>query len=583
MSIRTQSRRGGQILAGTVTAVLLLIGLAVQHIRVGGAVDSRNDVVSGFTADIMPPPLYVVEPMLKARQAADDPAHLAQNRADLAALEKQYRASLVRWTANDVDPALADELRGAAAKEADAFWREVSTALLPALERGDTAAADASTQRLDDIFKRQRSAIVQLTEHALSARDALVATSTSTVWVLLSVMALAGLATVGLILTAMRLLGRHVLDPLAGTADVMSAMAAGDLDAGRTSTHRSDEIGDMTRAIEVFRSAAQAQRNDAEKQARVVATMDTALGELANGNLVHRIEPAFPAEYEGLRGAYNAAATQLDRVIARVGGSAANVNNGAAEIRSASADLATRNQSQAASVEESSAAMRHVASLVSGTATRTREVEEEIGLATQDAQAGGALVNEAMTAMGAIERSSQEIDRIVSLIDGIAFQTNLLALNAGVEAARAGEAGRGFAVVATEVRALAQRSADAASEIRTLIATSSREVAGGVSLVSSTGEAIAAMVGRVERLTTLVSEIAQATQGQSASLEQVSASVSGMDSMTQRNAALVEETAAAARSLAEEAGTLASAVTTFRTSASTSAHSAYPQPRALAA
>ena len=315
----------------------------------------------------------------------------------------------------------------------------------------------------------------------------------------------------------------------------------------------------------------------------MVATMDTALGELAKGNLVHRIEPAFPAEYEGLRGAYNAAATQLDRVIARVGGSAANVNNGAAEIRSASADLATRNQSQAASVEESSAAMRHVASLVSGTATRTREVEAEIGLATQDAEAGGALVGEAMAAMGTIERSSQEIDRIVSLIDGIAFQTNLLALNAGVEAARAGEAGRGFAVVATEVRALAQRSADAASEIRTLIATSSREVAGGVSLVSSTGEAIAAMVGRVGKLATLVSEIAQATQGQSASLEQVSASVSGMDSMTQRNAALVEETAAAARSLAEEAGSLAGAVATFRTSASTSAQSASLQPRALAA
>lgn len=579
MSIRSQSRRGGLALAGAVTVVLLLIGLAVQHIRVGGTVQNRIDLITGFTADILPPPLYIVEPALKARQAIDDPAHLAQNRAELAELEKQYRASLARWTGDNVDPALAGELRTSVAREADAFWQEVNQTLIPALERGDMTAAEASKRSLDAIFARERAAILLLTEHATAARDTLVSSSAATVWTLLAIMALAGLATVGLILAAMRLLGRHVLDPLASTAAVMSGMAAGDLEAGRREVHRADEIGDMTRAIEVFRSAAIAQREDAEKQARVVATMGTALGQLAEGDLVHRIEPAFPAEYEALRAAYNDAAGRLDSVIARVGGSAASVNSGAAEIRSAAADLATRNQSQAASVEESSAAMKQVAGLVSSTASRTREVESEIGLAAQDAEAGGQMVSEAMLAMSAIERSSQEIDRIIGLIDSIAFQTNLLALNAGVEAARAGDAGKGFAVVATEVRALAQRSADAASEIRTLIATSSREVAGGVTLVSRTGEAITAMVGRVGTLATLVSEIAQATQDQSLSLDQVSIAVTGMDGMTQRNAAMVEETAAAARSLADEAGDLAAAVARFRTSARSTA----PRLHALAA
>jgi methyl-accepting chemotaxis protein len=579
MSIRIQSRRGGLALAGTVTLLLLLIGLAVQHIRVGGTVQTRIDLVTGFTADILPPPLYIVEPALKARQAIDDPSHLAQNKADLAELEKQYRASLARWTADDVDPALAGELRTAVAKEADAFWQEVNTVLLPALERGDAAGAEASKQKLDAIFARERSAILLLTEHAMASRNALTASSTTTVSVLLAVMALAGTCTVALILSAVRLLSRHVLDPLSGTADVMSAMAAGDLEAGRRSDHRSDEIGEMTRAIEVFRAAAKAQRKDAEKQALVVARMGSALGQLAEGDLVHRIEPPFPAEYEELRGAYNAAAERLDSVLARVGGTATSVSTGAAEIRSASGDLATRNQSQAASVEESSAAMKRVATLVSATANRTREVEVEIAMTSQDAEAGGSLVSEAMAAMSAIERSSQEIGRIVDLIDSIAFQTNLLALNAGVEAARAGDAGKGFAVVATEVRALAQRSADAASEIRTLIATSSREVAGGVSLVSRTGEALGAMVGRVGQLAKLMGEIALATQDQSASLDQVSATVAGMDTMTQRNAAMVEQTAAAARSLADEAGELATAVARFRTSART----APSRPRALAA
>lgn len=559
--------------------LLLLIGLAVQHIRVGGTLQNRIDDVTGFTADILPPPLYIVEPALEARQAIDDPTHLAQSRADLAELEKQYRASLAKWTADDVDPVLARELRTSVAKEADAFWQEVNTVLLPALERGDMQATEASKQKLDAIFDHERSAVLLLTEHATAARDALVSTSATTVSALLLVMTLAGAGTVALILGAVRLISRHVLDPLADTAGTMTMMAAGDLEAGHRSDHRGDEIGDMTRAIEVFRSAARMQREDAQKQELVVTRMGTALGKLAEGDLVHRIEPPFPAEYEQLRGAYNSAAERLDSVLARVGGSAISVSNGAAEIRTAASDLANRNQSQAASVEESSAAMKQVAGIVAATAARTREVESEIALATQDAQAGGALVNEAMAAMGAIERSSQEIDRIIGLIDSIAFQTNLLALNAGVEAARAGDAGRGFAVVANEVRALAQRSADAASEIRTLIATSSREVTGGVNLVGRTGAAITAMVGRVSTLSILVSEIAQATRDQSQSLDQVSASVTGMDSMTQRNAAMVEQTAAASRSLADEAGELADAVSRF----STSAQAASSRPRALAA
>ena len=575
MSIRSQSRRGGFLLAGTVTVVLLLIGLAVQHIRVGGTVQSRIDMVTGFTADILPPPLYIVEPMLKAKQAAGDPARLVQNRADLAELEKQYRASLARWTADDVDPKLAGELRDTVAKEGEAFWAEVNTVLLPALARSDMATAQDSERKLEGIFARERGAILLLTDHALATRDELVATSTSTVWMLLTVMALAGLITVGLILQAMRLLGRHVLDPLAGTAEVMSAMAAGDLSAGRRAGHRDDEIGEMTRAIEVFRAAAEAQRADAEKQAHVVQAMGSALGQLADGDLAHRVETSFSAEYEALRQAYNAAADRLDNVLSRVAGSVDSVNMGAGEIRAASSDLAERNQVQAASVEESSAAMRQVSTLVSATAARTREVEAEIGFATQDAAAGSTLVGEAMDAMSAIEQSSQQIGQIVDLIDSIAFQTNLLALNAGVEAARAGDAGRGFAVVANEVRALAQRSATAASDIRTLIATSSREVSGGVSLVSRTGEALTTMVGRVGTLADLVAEIAASAQSQSASLDQVSASVSGMDSMTQRNAAMVEETAAAARSLADEASQLAAAISQFRTSGSTASAPAY--------
>jgi len=176
-------------------------------------------------------------------------------------------------------------------------------------------------------------------------------------------------------------------------------------------------------------------------------------------------------------------------------------------------------------------------------------------------------VGDAVRAMTAIERSSQEIGQIVDLIDSIAFQTNLLALNAGVEAARAGDSGKGFAVVATEVRALAQRSADAARGIKNLIAASAREVATGVSLVGNTGDALAAIVDRTAGITTLIAEISRSSEDQANSMEHVNSAVKEIDHLTQQNVAMVEESIAAARSLADEAVTLADMVSQFHTSA----------------
>lgn len=565
MSIRTAGRNGGMALAAIVGLMLLLIGLGLQHIRVGGTVQNRIDLVTGFNADILPPPLFIVEPMLLAHQAADDRPRLSEYRAELARLEIEYRKGFTRWTADDIDPRLSGELRQGAAREADLFWSEVNGSLLPALTTGDEAAAQASETKLVAIFKRHQEAIYRLTHNAAVLRGDLIDSSTHTVWLIFGGMVFSALLIVGLLIMAVRVLTRRVLDPLAETSTVMAAMADGDLEAGRRTSHDDDEIGDMTRSIEVFRMAAIARREAAAKQAHVVSTMGSALDELAYGNLVHRIDSPFAEEYEGLRISFNATAARLDDVVSHVSSASQGVHCSAGEIRSASDDLAHRNQSQAASIEESAAAMKQVALLVFNTANRTREVQSEITLATSEAEEGGSVVGEAMAAMTAIEKSSQQIGQIVDLIDSIAFQTNLLALNAGVEAARAGDAGKGFAVVATEVRALAQRSADAASEIRKLIASSRNEVSGGVVLVSKTGSALTTMVERVGGLVGLVNEIADAAQAQATSIEEVSGAVTDMDRMTQQNAAMVEESAAAARSLASESTVLAQLVAQFRT------------------
>lgn len=356
----------------------------------------------------------------------------------------------------------------------------------------------------------------------------------------------------------------------------MGAMASGDLEAGRRSDHRDDEIGMMTRTIEVFRASAIAQREAEVKQLAVVTTLTGALDELAEGNLAHRIATPLAPEYETLRESFNQSIGRLAELMRKVSASAMSVSTGAAEIRAASDDLAQRNEQQAASLEETAAAMSQVTSIVKEIASGASDVQRTIAEAHREASDGGAVVHRAIAAMAAIEQSAQEITQIINVIDSISFQTNLLALNAGVEAARAGDAGKGFAVVANEVRALAQRSADAAKDIKVLITNSTEQVSGGVSLVGETGKLLETIVTRVGDINERIGEIATSTESQAINLQQVNVSVGDMDRMTQQNAAMVEQSTAAARSLADEANELSGMVGQFRTGGEGSAPIAFP-------
>ncbi|MBY0392317.1 MAG: methyl-accepting chemotaxis protein [Novosphingobium sp.] len=234
----------------------------------------------------------------------------------------------------------------------------------------------------------------------------------------------------------------------------------------------------------------------------------------------------------------------------------------------------------AARLEEASAAMQQVTTLVRKSTHQVAEINRAVSEANGEAANGGTVVQRAVEAMTAIQQSSQAVSQIISVIDGIAFQTNLLALNAGVEAARAGETGRGFAVVATEVRALAQRSATAAREIGELISSSTGHVERGVQLVSETGEVLRHIVGRVAEVSTLVEGITESAQRQSLMLSEVSGTVSELDRMTQQNAAMVEQSTAAARTLATVAQQLRAQTTRFQTGATKAAHARDAAPAA---
>jgi methyl-accepting chemotaxis protein len=344
----------------------------------------------------------------------------------------------------------------------------------------------------------------------------------------------------------------------------MEGLARGDLDSPVHHTGHTDCVGRMTKAMNVFRADAIAVAKYGVEQDQIVTALGKGLSRLAEGDLTAQLTETLPANAEVLRKHFNSATMALEETLSTVSHSSQSIANASGEIRAASHDLANRTELQAASIQDANRAMKDVTTLVDRNTSSVIDVNQSIADAHREATQGGRIVEDAVTAMTKIQHSSQEISQIINVIDGIAFQTNLLALNAGVEAARAGDAGKGFAVVANEVRALAQRSADAAREIKDLINTSSQHVGHGVELVGTTGKALGQIVTRVGEVSVLIQSIAESAQQQVEMLAGVSNTVVQMDTMTQQNAAMVEQSNAAAQSLADEAGRLSGDVARFR-------------------
>ena len=496
------------IVSGIVAASLLTAASLWGEHRSGGAVD-RALVAKDVTADILPPPLYLIELRLVLSQAIEGTMPAARAQAEAERLEKEYTSRVDYWTAHP-PYGLESKLLGA---QHDAARRFIASAreVLAAAARGDQAAALAGLKSADALYLQHRGGVDDTVKASTDFADAATANfeaaRTEASWTRWIVFALATALVVGLGRWARRTVWAAIGGEPATAASLANAVAQGDL---------------------------------------------TVRVPLAEGDTT------------SVMAAMQRMCMSLARVVAQVRDSSQAIASGSTQIANGNTDLSQRTEEQGSSLQQTAASMEQLSGTVRSNADTARDAAQLANSASTVATRGGKVVGEVVSTMNDISASSRKIGDIIGVIDSIAFQTNILALNAAVEAARAGEQGRGFAVVASEVRNLAQRSAEAAREIKALIGASVDKVEAGSKLVNAAGATMNDIVAQVKSVTELISQISTATAEQTAGIDAVSGAVTQLDQVTQQNGALVEQSAVAARGLNEQAQRLVGAVSMFK-------------------
>jgi len=497
------------LIASGLLASGVLTGVSLWGAARADDATQRALVSKDVTADILPPPLYLIELRLVLSQAVEGSMPLATAQAEAARLEKEYGERVAYWTAHP-PYGLQAQLLGRQ-HEAGQRFIAASRPVLEALAKGDAAAAQEALKAAHVVYAAHRAGVDDTvkvsTAFADAAQAGLEALQRELRWAQVGVFLLSAVV--------LALLGRWVRRSVwaasggepAVAADVANAVAGGDL-----SVAVPVEPGD---------------------QASVMAAMARMCASLAG-------------------------------IVSQVRASSDSMATASAQIAQGNGDLSVRTEKQAAALEETAASMEQLSAAVRHNAENAREASALARAADGAAARGGDAVQRMVVTMRDIDASARRITEIIGVIDGIAFQTNILALNAAVEAARAGEQGRGFAIVAGEVRSLAGRAGAAAKEIRGLITASAQRVQQGSGLADQAGATMGEVAAAIRRVTGIVDEISCASAEQSAGVTQVGEAVAQMDQATQANAALVEESAAAAESLRAQADELVRAVTVFR-------------------
>lgn len=585
------------VFTAALTLVFALI-LGVSNYRnnqlsIGGVSSERQGLAQDLLADASAPSASALEAYVVVLQAVKYPDQASEYFEKFKQHKQAYLAGASKWEQADIPDELRQKIVSDAQNALTGFWAVAEDKVFGPLIESGNEDVSAALQEADVTFSEYRETIEGSRSDAanyLSAIESGIAQKKSTLD-----LAYASLLVIGTLLLAasMYLLITRVVRPLGEIANYTMEMANGKADDEIPYKDRDDELGDIATALTILSSASEeklraeqgiseererllklTEEKDLERArleqetAQAVQEIASTLKKMAKGDLLCRIENSFPGELDRLRLDLNATIDQFSGTFRKIINTSESLNTGVREMVTASDDLSVRTEKQASALEETAATVGQITETVHKSSEGAEHTRKLVDTAKTDAQVSGDVVEKALLAMREIEDSAKEINQIISVIDEIAFQTNLLALNAGVEAARAGEAGQGFAVVASEVRALAQRSATAAKEIKELISKSSEQVSGGSKLVGETGENLHRIANQVIEISSVVGEIADGAKEQHRSLNELNLTVSEMDTSTQQNAAMAEEATAACHSLKNEADELASLMASFNVGAS---------------
>jgi methyl-accepting chemotaxis protein len=567
MSISQRTALGAGLILAVIAICAGLAAQAMQKVRLGGPMHAEVQQASDLIADILPPPAYIIESYLEATKLVAPGADVASHAGRLAQLRRDYQDRHAYWTSAKLHPELRKALLETADQPARAFFKELETVTLPAVRRGDSAAAEASYKQLSVAYANHRSAIDRSVALAKAYQERTIAAAGNEVLMSNMKLAMAGVLVLGLVAAAVYYLRRTVIAPLGHISGVTNQLAAGQ-DATVPCLGRADELGELAKAIEVFRAAstdraARDARAGAERQ-QLFDALQHVLEKLAAGDLRAQVTAELAPDYAPIAADLNGAIARLRSMVAEVATTADSIAAGAGQVASASDDLSRRTEVNSANLQHVAAAISEINARLDTSGSASQRTLASADGAIGTVEGGRTRALEAVQAITRAADSASAVNSVLEGLDKIAFQTRVLAMNAAVEAGAAGDAGRGFSVVADLVSALAARAEAEAQRAHEQIEATQTDVQVALGAVQGVDSSFSEIVTDVEMVRAQIAQLTGDQRAQADALSSAAAALRELDAQTQQAALKVRETASAAQSMGDEVARLGEQAAAFR-------------------